>query len=127
MITLSLLQYLQDNGLGEIDVNLFWEKLALKRKGIYIRSLGRPQVRGQRTVQMYELYSRGTDDVQGYEQLKAVADFLNDAYLECRLPAVQGYTDTAYDNVTIMPVSTITNAGEDADGLIWSCSGSIIY
>lgn len=134
MITLSLLQFLQDNGFGEIDKDLFWQKLALGKVGVYITDLGVEQTRGQRRQQRYELYSRGTSDTDGYERLKAIIDFLNNSYDNCVLPATQvglgsnrHYTES-YPNATIMPLSTPTNIGVDANGrVVWSASGVINY
>ena len=35
MITLNLLQLLENNGFGTIDENLFWEKLTLGEEGVF--------------------------------------------------------------------------------------------
>lgn len=129
MITLSLLQYLEDNGFGVVDENLFWQKLSLQNKGVFIASIGQATERGRRKVQSYQLFSRGENDVQGYEQLQAIADFLNESYDTCFLPKCPLVSSSKdFQNVTIMPVSTITNNGEDMNGtIIWSLSGNIIY
>lgn len=129
MITLSLLQYLEDNGFGVVDENLFWQKLSLNKKGVFITSIGQATDRGRRKVQSYQLFSRGENDVQGYEQLKRVADFLNESYDTCILPRCPLVSSsTEFQNITIMPVSSITNNGEDTNGtIIWSLSGNIIY
>lgn len=129
MITLSLLQYLADNHFGTIDVDLFWQKLSLGKKGIYIVDIGQPQSRGQRRTQRFELYSRGKNDVDGYEKLQNVIDFLNDSFGTCTLPKATIYSGSkSFENVTIMPMSTPTNIGEDTNGrIIWSASGELIY
>lgn len=130
MITLSLLQYLSDNGFGTIDQNLFWQKLSLNKKGVFVLDIGQPQDRGMRRTQRYELYSRGNNDIEGYENLVQIIDFLNDHYGQaCTLPKASVYAGSkAYENVTIMPLSTPTNAGEDANGrIIWSTTGELKY
>lgn len=128
MITLSLLKYLEDNGFGKIDKDLFFQKLALGRKGVYIANVGNQQLRGERRAQSYELYSRGTDDVDGYKRLSKIVNFLNNSYGVCGLPAVPPATDKGYRNVAIMPVSTITSVGEDDNGIvIYSATGTIYY
>lgn len=130
MITLSLLQYLSDNGFGTIDQNLFWQKLPLSKKGIFVLDIGQAQDRGMRRTQRYELYSRGNNDIEGYENLVQIINFLNDHYGQaCTLPKASVYAgSTAYENVTIMPLSTPTNVGEDANGrIIWSTTGELKY
>lgn len=129
MITLSLLQFLENNDFGKIDEDLFFQKLALGCKGIYITNIGDAQSRGARRSQSYELLSRGKDDVDGYTQLEKVIDFLNASYGECRLPAVPEVAESKkYENVTIMPLSSITSVGMDENDLvIYSATGTIYY
>lgn len=128
MITLSLLKYLEDNGFGEIDKRLFFQKMTLDRKGIYITNIGEAQSRGARHSQSYELYCRGETDVDGYKKLSDVVDFLNKSYGVCQLPAVPPVTDKGYGNVTIMPLSTITSVDLDEnDRMIYSARGTINY
>ena len=51
MIVWSLLKFLEDNNLGKIDQDLFWEKIGLGKNGIYIASVGASQDRGMRNRQ----------------------------------------------------------------------------
>lgn len=128
MITLSLLKYLEDNGFGTIDSNLFWQKLGLDKKGLYISDLGEEQPRGARKSQLYQLFYRGSSDVEGYQKLKEIADFLSESYGVCMLPAVPPVTESGYDNVAIMPLSNITSLGEDENGrIIYTVTGRIYY
>lgn len=131
MITLSLLKFLENNGFGTIDTNLFWQKLTLDKVGIYIADLGTAQTRGGRRVQTYELYSRGNTDVNGYKQLQAVIDFLNAHFAVCELPAVKIGSETlteGFESVTITPLSSISSNGLDANGrIIYSAVGTIYY
>lgn len=133
MITLQLLQLLQNNGLGTIDVDLFWEKMGLGKEGVYVSSLGEATTRGARRAQTYELYSRGDSDVSGYKNLLAIAEFINSAYRDiCTLPSVQNPNGEVIaeelGNVAIMPLSSISSNGLDANGrTIFSATGRIIY
>lgn len=129
MITLNLLKLLENNQLGEIDKDLFWEKLTLGKIGVYISSIGNPTERGNRKIWSFELYSRGSSDVAGYKQLKDIVDFLNASYSVCKLPSVSINGKQIADeveNITIMPCSTITNGGLDDNGrIIWTATGTI--
>lgn len=129
MITLSLLQYLEDNGFGVVDKDLFWQKLSLGKKGIYVLDLGQPQTRGMRRTQRFELYSRGKNDIDGYEKLVSIVNHLNEHYGEiCSLPKADVYSGSVtYDNVTIKPLATPTNVGEENGRIIWSSIGEINY
>lgn len=129
MITLNLLKLLENNGLGQIEKDLFWQKMTLGKIGVYIASIGNPTNRGNRSMYSFELYSRGSTDVAGYRQLKDIVDFLNASYSVCTLPAVSiNGTQIAdeVENITIMPCSTISNGGLDDNGrIIWTATGTI--
>lgn len=131
MITLSFLKFLEDNGFGAIDKDLFWQKIGLETNGVYIVSIGQPATRFTRRAQRYELYSRAKTDFEALRKLEAIANFLNsfEAYGTCSLPAVPKYEiNDSYRNVTILPVSTPTRVGKDQnDQMVWSVSGTIIY
>lgn len=131
MITLSLLKFIENNGLGVIDQNLFWQKLTLDKVGIYIADIGQTKERGGRNIVQFELYSRGNSDVDGYKRLQAVLDLLNNNYVVCALPSVQSGSQTiteGFSNVTIMPPSSISNYGLDSQGrIIYSATGTLYY
>lgn len=131
MITLSLLKFIENNGLGVIDQNLFWQKLTLDKVGIYIADIGQTKERGGRNVVQFELYSRGDNDVDGYKRLQAILDLLNNNYVVCNLPSVQNGSQTiteGFSNVTIMPPSSISNYGLDSQGrIIYSATGTLYY
>lgn len=127
-ITLSILQFLQDAGLGIIDQTLFWEKIGVGKNGVYIADLGATQTRGGRNNAMYQLFSRADNDLKAMNQLQAILDFLRANYAVCSLPSVPPYTSDGFNNVTIMPPSTITNEGMGEDGhIIYSATGQIYY
>lgn len=131
MITLSLLKFIENNGLGVIDQDLFWQKLTLDKVGIYIADIGQTKERGGRNVVQFELYSRGNNDVDGYKRLQAVLDLLNNNYVACALPSVLNGSKTiteGFSNVTIMPPSSISNYGLDSQGrIIYSATGTLYY
>lgn len=131
MITLSLLKFIENNGLGVIDQDLFWQKLTLDKVGIYIADIGQTKERGGRNVVQFELYSRGEDDKDGYKRLQQVLDLLNNNYVVCTLPSVQdgsGVITEGFSNVTIMPPSSISNNGLDSQGrIIYSATGTLYY
>lgn len=131
MITLSLLKFIENNGLGVIDQNLFWQKLTLDKVGIYIADIGQTKERGGRNIVQFELYSRGNNDVDGYKRLQAILDLLNNNYVVCNLPSVQNGSQViteGFSNVTIMPPSSISNYGLDSQGrIIYSATGTLYY
>lgn len=129
MITLSLLKFLSNNGFGTINKDLHWQKLGLGKNGVYVISIGQPQERGQIRSQRYQLYCRDNNDVAGYNKLAGIVDFLNQSYGNCTLPKIEGVPGSkVYTNVTILPLSTPTNIGEDVNGrIIWSATGELRY
>lgn len=131
MITLSLLKFIENNGLGVIDIDLFWQKLTLDKVGIYIADIGQTKERGGRNIVQFELYSRGDNDVDGYKRLQAILDLLNNNYVVCNLPSVQNGSQViteGFSNVTIMPPSSISNYGLDSQGrIIYSATGTLYY
>lgn len=129
MITLSFLKLLEDEGFGTIDTDLFFQKLTLDRKGIYLADIGDPVEKGSRDTQSYELYARGANDVDGYKKLTAIRKFLIQEYSNiCELPAVPPITSEVYTNIELSRPSTITNVGlDDQNRIIYSMTGQIIF
>lgn len=130
MITIALLQFLEDNNIGKIDETLFWQNLDMDVDSpvLYIVNIGQAQTRGTRRVQRYEIYTRAKSKLASLQLLESVIDLINNSYAVCELPAVEQYEVPAYGNITLMPLSTPTRVGEDANGrIIWSTSGNIIY
>lgn len=129
MITLSFLKLLENEGFGTIDEDLFFQKLTLDKKGIYISDIGDPVAKGARDTQSYELYARGANDVDGYKLLTEIRRFLIQEYSNiCELPAVPPITTDVYANVELSRPSTITNVGlDDQNRIIYSMAGTIIF
>lgn len=139
MITLNLLKFIADNGLGVVEIdgdtpnaNLFWQKMSYDKVGVFISSVGNPTTRGSRKMQNFELFSRGTNDLTGAKQLADILELLDKSFNVCKLPAVYDCDGNELakeaNNVQIMPTSSITNYGSDENGrIIYSASGSIYY
>lgn len=135
MITLAFLKYLENKGVGVVDVtgketnpSLFWQKMTLDKKGLYISSLGGEIRRGQRNIQNFELYSRGYNDVDACQLLTKVCNLVQADYGNCALPAVPPVFENSFNNVTVEVTSPPTNMGLDNNGrVIYSITGRIIY
>lgn len=129
MITLSLAKHLEDEGFGVIDTDIFYQKLTLDKKGIYIADVGESVGRHSRDSQGYEILSRGTSDVDGYKRLQEIRKYLISNYQDiCELPAVPPISTESYTNVHLTKPSSITNVGLDAQNrVIYSITGSILY
>lgn len=131
--TLSLLKFLSQKGFGQMSRDLFWEDIELGKSGVYITSLGQAQEVHTRRIQQFELIARGDTKISGYTKLAEIAEFLNKSYSEiCSLPSVQNKAgETVCEeigNVTVMPLSTVTNGGVDSEGkTIWTANGRIEY
>lgn len=129
MISLSLLKHLEDEGFLTIDVDGFFQKLTLDKKGIYIADIGESVGRFARDSQGYEILSRGTNDVSGYQILQDIRKYLINNYQDiCELPAVPPITTESYTNVHLTKPSSITNVGLDEQNrVIYSITGSILF
>ena len=135
MITLSFLKFLENEGFGQIDVDLFFQKLTLDRKGIYIADIGDPVAKGSRDTQSYELLARGKTDIDGAYKLSQIRKFLLANYSNiCELPSVSiqiegvNVTIPPYTNVEFSKPSTITNVGlDDQNRIIYSMTGTIVF
>ena len=131
MITLHILEWLKQNGVGtEIDKDLFFEKLPIDKTGIAIFSLGGSQAFGRNSiVQQFDLYSRGVDDVAGYVTLETIRELLADSYGKvCELPTVPEYTQNVYSNVRFMAIDNVENIGVDEnERVVYRMSSQVIY
>ena len=130
MITIAILKFLEDNGIGTIGENLFWQNFDTDDYGLYIVNIGQAQARGSRRVQRYELYARSQNDdkLGSLKLLERVIELINNSYNVCTLPGIPEEGVPDYENVTLMPLSTPTRVGIDTNGrVIWSTAGNIIY
>lgn len=132
MITLNILQFIENAGLGEIDKSLFWQHLPYDAEGIYIADLGENTERGSLKSQNFELYARYKNNVEGYKKLNDVLKLLDGSFNVCKLPQVVDSKGNVLapeiNGVCIMPTSSITNYGEDdRNRVIYSAQGSVYY
>jgi hypothetical protein len=131
MITLHLLEYLKDNGFGtSIDTDLFFEKLPLDKTGIAIFSRGGEAEFGRtRCTQRFDLYSRGSSDLTGYDKLDKIRTFFSDSYDElCTLPTIAGVSNRIYKNARITTIDNIENLGLDEnDRVVYRLASTITY
>ena len=136
MISLHIAKLLEDNGYGTLALTgnetvsnlIYFEKLPVGKTGVFIMSNGNSLSRAVRRQQSFDLYARGTNDLDGAKRLKDILRFFGQRYEVCELPIVPGYSDEKYTNIVIEPTFNITNVGLDAsDRVIYSASATITY
>lgn len=125
MITLHILQLLQNEGFGTLETDLFWEKLPLNKNGVAIYSRGGSLNRQTSKVQPFDLYSRGTNDLLGADKLEKIWEYFTKLTI-CDLPTT-AKSNKIYRNVRFTP-SSIENLGQDeTDRLVFRLSAEVIY
>lgn len=131
MVTLHLLQYLLENGFGTaIDSDLFFEKLPLDKNGVAIFSRGGERSYGRRrSIQRFDLYSRGSSDLTGADKLDKIATFFQDTYDEtCELPTIPSVSNRQYNKARITAIDNVENIGLDPqDRVIYRLGAQVIY
>ena len=141
MITLHIAKYLETLGLGTFDVagtiktnGIYTEFLDTGKTGITIYSRGAALSRGTRTTQAFDLYARGTNNIDGYKKLEQAIKTLQDNYNDqCSLPTpimlgIQTLSDKQYTNIVIEPISGVENVGADATNrVIYSATFTIKF
>lgn len=141
MITLHIGKYLEVNGFGTLDITgsiksngIYTEFLDTGKTGITLYSRGSSIERGKRIVQAFDIYSRGTNNAQGYQVLESVIEFIENSYNDqCSLPTpiMMGATTLSnkkYNKIVIETISNIENVGADATNrVIYSATFTIQY
>jgi len=134
MVTLHILQLLEDNGFGTIDTDLFYEDAPLDnsgvpKQGVWIVTRGSEVNRLNVGNQNFDIYSRYTNKLTGAVKLENILTFLKEAYDDvCTLPTVAPYSLTEYYDVIIEPTSGVENAGTDEqDKVVRVISGNVKY
>lgn len=130
MVTLHLLQYLEDNNFGALNTTLFFEKLPLGKNGVAIFSRGGERAYGRkRAVQNFDLYSRGSLDTLGYDKLEKIAEFFASGYDNlCQLPTIENVSNRIYKKARITTIDNIENLGLDEnDRVLFRLGAQIIY
>jgi hypothetical protein len=130
MVSLHLLQYLQEGGFGTLETSLFFEKLPLGKTGIAIFSRGGERAYGRKlAAQNFDLYSRGSSDLLGYDKLEKIAEYFANNYDNlCQLPIIQNVSNRLYKKARITTIGNIENIGLDEnDRVIFRLGATIIY
>ena len=134
MVTLHILQLLEDEGFGTIDTDLFWEDIPVDsngdpKNGVWIVPRGAPVSIYNTTIQPFDIFSRYSNKVTGSKKLEDILEYLKTAFTEvCELPIVPPYSLTNYYDVTITPESGIENVGSDEqDKVVRVISGKVKY
>lgn len=134
MIALHILKLLESQGFGTIDTDLFFEEAPLdsqgkEKNGIWIVERGTSVNRFTTQTQNFDIYSRYTSKLTGYQKLEAILDFLQQAYGDvCELPPVPPHSNNVYTNVRLEPTSSVENAGTDSNGkIVRVISGVVRY
>lgn len=136
MITLHIAKLLEDNGFGTVALTgnetgnlIYWEKLPQGKNGIYVISTPTAIDRNSRNIQSFDIYSRGTNDLEGKLILDNIVDFFkSDGFTICDLPEVPKYSTAQYRNCSIVTTAAPNNLGQDeTNRLIWSMSADIRY
>lgn len=134
MISLHIAKWLEDEGFGTLDQDIFWEEVALDPNGkpydgIWVVTRGSALNRFNTTTQQFDIYSRYANKLTGSLKLEQILEKIMEAYGDvCTLPTVPPYSLTIYDNVRLRPVSGIENVGSDAqDKIVRVISAEVQY
>lgn len=115
MITLHLLQLLEDNGYGVINDSLFENLIPSGKTGVSIVSVSGNTGLGRRNSSItVDLYSRGENNIDGHDKLDRIRLFFSDKYGElCKLPKLKGLSDIEYSNVTVTNIGNVDTLPPD--------------
>jgi hypothetical protein len=134
MVTLHICKWLELEGLGTLNTDIFWEEMPIDPTGkpidgIWVVSRGAPLSRFNTTVQQFDIYSRYANKITGSLKLEAVLEKIKEMYtLVCELPQVPPESLTEYYNVRLRPVSGIENVGSDGqDKIVRVISAEVQY
>ena len=129
MILLHLLKFLEDEGHGTIDTDLFYNKMPLNTNGVTIFERGGTVThRNTGAVQSFDLYSRHQFDTHAAHALEAIMETFQETWPTCTLPEVPQYSTKTYENTTINPITNVENLGLDEEGRnVFRLSGEVIY
>lgn len=134
MISLHISKWLEDEGFGTLDQDIFWEEVPLDPNGkpydgIWVVTRGSALNRFNTTTQQFDIYSRYANKITGSLKLEQILEKIMEAYGDvCTLPTVPPYSLAIYDNVRLRPVSGIENVGSDAqDKIVRVISAEVQY
>lgn len=135
MITLRIAKFLEQNGFGTLDMDgtiktdgIYLEQMPQGRTGIAVFARGAQLGAYSRLTQAFDIYSRGENNVEGYQKLEQIAELLRASITVCTLPIVDDVSEENYNNCSIVPVSFIENAGVDEnDRVVYALTAQITY
>jgi hypothetical protein len=133
MITLHLAKWLEEEGFGTLDTDIFWEEAALDAKGkpkegIWVVSRSPAVDRLNVGIQNFDIYARYANKVTTANKLKSILNRIQEAYGDvCTLPLVPPYSDAVYTDVVIEPTSGVDNVGSDEQNKIVKAISGIIH
>ena len=133
MITLHLAQWLEDEGFGTLDTDIFWEEVPLSngkpKDGMWVVTRSPGVTRLNVGIQNFDIYARYSNKLETAQKLEAILNRLQEAYGDvCTLPTVPPHSLTEYTDVMIEPTSGVDNVGSDEqDKIVKVISGTIHY
>jgi hypothetical protein len=134
MVTLNIAKWLEQEGFGTLDSDIFWEEVPIDSSskpidGIWVVTRGSALNRFNTTTQQFDVYSRYANKITGALKLEQILERIKEAYGDtCELPTVPPYSITLYDNVRLRPVSGIENVGSDEqDKIVRVISAEVQY
>lgn len=139
MIAHSLLQQLQDDGWGTVNTTLQLGTLPINAttgkatNGIALSLRGLPVWYANVEVQGLDFYVRNTNYITALQKAQELLEYIQTSYGDiCTLPPLQGFgavlASGSYKNVTITPVSSVSEIGvDDNGGMTYQVSAEIRY
>ena len=133
MISLHISKWLEQEGFGTLDTDIFWEDVPLDsngepKEGVWVVTRGSAENRNV-NLQQFDIYSRYANKLTGSRKLENILQRIKAAYGDtCELPTVPPYSLTEYYNVVFNPISGIESVGVDEqEKVVRVISGTIQY
>lgn len=134
MIIHSLLQQMSDDGFGTVGEDLQIGVLPVNtqgdpRDGIAVTPRGLPVNRVMVEQQAIDMYVRDSNYLTALDKAQELLEYLQSSFAEvCDLPPLEGVTTASFNNVTIVPSSSVEYVGIDQNGgTTYVVSGEIMY
>lgn len=113
MITLHLLQYLEDNGFGTINTDLFENLIPNDKTGVSVTSLGGNTNVGRRSCSVrIDFYCRGKNNLKGYDLLDRIRLHFTDNEI-CTLPTIANVSNIEYKKVRFTEIGNVETLPPD--------------
>lgn len=113
MITLHLLQYLEDNGFGTINTDLFENLIPNNKIGVSVVAFGGNTNVGRRSCSItLDIYCRGEDNIKGYDKLDRIRLHFTDNDI-CSLPTIPDISNIEYKKVRLTEIGNVETLPPD--------------